>query len=709
MNHGKFSFYDAQKEAIVFKDGPCLVLAGPGSGKTAVLVERICHLIGRHHIAPGHILVITFTRAAALQMRERFVQRISETDVCGSTGAAIGAAAGKTVGNTAGNTVAKTAAREVTFGTFHSVFWGFLRESCGLTPQSLIKEKEKVQILKEVFLVLKKRGLQTEDVILGEENAEDLIREISRMKNSGQKPEDKDPVFCEIYALYQTALREQKRLDMDDILLETERMLTQRPEVLSRLHKQYTYILVDEFQDINPVQYRILKLLSAPSHHLFVVGDDDQAIYGFRGCDPGVMMTFLEEFPQAKQILLYQNFRCDKEIVDASCRMIRQNEVRLCKDILSATGDEGRMVPVFFKDTAAQYTWMCEEILKAYSRGIPFAEQAVLFRSHTEMQGMVRLLRQKGIPYRKREGIVHPYEQCAAQDLAAYLMAAEQLVQSGTCARGLLFKIMNKPSRDFLRGHLEEETVDFHRWMDGVTTKEEKKRISDFYGQLLRMGTMSPFAAVLFFRKVVGYESYVMMEYGQKREDIVLWMGALDHLTKLSKEVMTQTELLDRLNNREEDREVDRGGAEDVLPLMTLHAAKGLEFDRVMIANVVEGRIPFQRAGKVGNLEEERRLLYVGMTRARHALYLCAPAILRQKKTLPSRFLSEVVREDCWEDMQNAWDRVADRVSNQSSEESSSSAKASSSRYSSNRSDTISNSSSSSMFSREGLPSASSM
>ena len=288
----KKQFNEAQRQAIAHFTGPCLTLAGPGSGKTTVIVERICRLLGRG-VPAGNILVLTFTRAAAVEMRERFLKRIQEENsLAGSAG-------------------------QVLFGTFHSAFFQILRYSGGYDGGCVLRGGEKTMILEEVS-----RGA---GVFHDREGwYQEVLKEISDVKGNVLKPEDYRPLSCTpqefivLYRGYEAILQKRRKLDFDDMLLRCLQLFTERPDILEIWQDRCRFILIDEYQDSSQIQCRLAQLLAAPQNNLMVVGDDDQSIYGFRGAAPERMRDFLAAYPDAAQYLLNINYRCHGDIVQAA-------------------------------------------------------------------------------------------------------------------------------------------------------------------------------------------------------------------------------------------------------------------------------------------------------------------------------------------------------------------------------------------------------
>ena len=288
-------FNQAQKDAVMHGTGPCLVLAGPGSGKTLTIVNRIKYLIEEYKVRPEEILVVTFTRYAAAEMKERLCSLMGKTQV------------------------------PVTMGTFHGIYYGILKWAYRFGSQNILSETEKYQILRGVIAQQKMEVFDEEDFI------RDIAAEIGRIKNNRIDVEEfvsekcSADAFREIYREYETQRKKLRKIDFDDMLVLCYELFSSRPDVLAQWQKKFRYILIDEFQDINRIQYDVICMLALPENNLFVVGDDDQAIYGFRGADPSLMFRFREDFPDSKQFLLGINYRSTSNIVRNSLKVIENN------------------------------------------------------------------------------------------------------------------------------------------------------------------------------------------------------------------------------------------------------------------------------------------------------------------------------------------------------------------------------------------------
>ncbi len=604
------SLSKSQSRAIAHKTGPMLILAGPGSGKTLVITNRIKYLIEHGHIAPQKILVITFTRAAAWEMQERFYKIMGER------------------------------AYPVTFGTFHSIFFGILRRAYHYTGSNILREEQKKQILQEI---LEKTDLDLDD---WEEAIRAVTAEISKIKNeqidlSGYAPTSCDaPLFREICRKYEQKLIQKRLLDFDDILLECRRLLKERSDILRGWQECFEYILVDEVQDMNGIQYEIIRMLALPQNNLFLVGDDDQSIYRFRGAKPEIMFQFTKDYPDAKRCLLEQNFRSTDSIVQESLKVINQNKTRFYKDIVTKNPQGDPVALQMFENAAQETKWIAAKIQDAAEQGRKYKEIAVLFRTNTGAQMMTERLMEYQIPFVMKEGIQNLYEHWIAKDLFAYLRIA-----AGARERREFLRILNRPIRYIGRECLDMPLVSFDRLR---AYYEEKywviERIDQLEEDIMRMKTFSPYAAVNYIRKGIGYDAYLLQyakEHRIKAEDLYETLDEIQDHAKPYKDSASWFAHIEEYGKELEKQARQRKRTEEnAVHILTFHGAKGLEFKEVFLPDLNDGIVPYKKAVSQEELQEERRMLYVGMTRAMEKLYLCAVKERWGKKIAVSRFLS---------------------------------------------------------------------
>ena len=601
----------SQQRAIAHLSGPMMVLAGPGSGKTSVIVERTAYMINEGDISPANILVVTFSRAAAKEMKERFLSFTGQKYT------------------------------PVTFGTFHGVFYGILKQAYGFTAANILSDEEKSGILKE--LALNYGG----DLAEEGDFAEEVAKEISVVKGNKISLEHyyssccPDEVFRQIYQGYRGACQSRRKLDFDDMILYCYELFTQRKDILAAWQKKFQYILVDEFQDINQLQYDIVRMLAQPQNNLFIVGDDDQSIYHFRGARPEIMLNFNRDYPEAETVTLNVNYRCSGQILASAMRVIGENKKRFSKK-LSTPNQAGDAVMIReFQNPREEYLTVVSELRERLENGEKLEDTAILLRTNQEAEGLVGALMERQVPFNMKEKLPNLFHHWICRNLLAYMHFA-----AGEKNRKYFVEFMNRPNRYISRDALSlspivdfEELKEFYKdkdWMcDRITTLETHLRV---------LKGLAPYAAINFIRKGMGYEEY-LHEYAEYRKIKPEELSEiLDRLTESTRGMNSLEEweayIEDYTTKLEEQARRAEQEREGVL-ISTLHGVKGLEYDFVYILNVNEGSMPYRKAVLEPAIEEERRLFYVGMTRARKKLALCYVRQQYEKKREPSRFLKE--------------------------------------------------------------------
>lgn len=614
----KSSFNKPQSEAITHGKGPALILAGPGSGKTLVITQRVKNLIEKQHIRPSDILVITFTKAAATQMKERFTILMGEGRY------------------------------PVTFGTFHAVFFSVLKNAYHYTAQNIIREEKKYQIL---YDIIHRMELEYEDE---QEFMSGVLSEISLVKNEGinlahyYAKNCAADIFRKIYQQYEAGKQRAGLIDFDDMLVYTYELFRERKDILALWQKQYPYILIDEFQDINKLQFEIVKMMALPHNNLFVVGDDDQSIYRFRGSKPELMLGFTKSYPDAEKILLDTNYRSDREIIKAAGNLIAHNSERFSKKIMAQSAQPGEVEFAIYKNQWAENEAVIADIKRQVQRGVPYQEIAILFRTNIQPRMLMRQLMNHNIPFIAKDKIPNLYEHWIASDIFTYIRIAQ-----GSRERKDFLKIINRPKRYIGRESLEELSVAFDVWMDYY--KEQPwiaERIDRLEYDIRMLSMMKPYAAVNYIRGGIVYDDYCReyAKYRHIREEELL--EVLDELQESAKEYQSYEAWF--LHMEEYKEELERQAKEqkqqpDGVTLATLHSAKGLEYDIVYLVDVNEGIMPYKKAVLEQDIEEERRMFYVGMTRARHRLSISSVQEYNGKKSEISRFVAEAGRAETGE------------------------------------------------------------
>ncbi len=597
----------AQFRAIAHGDGPAMVLAGPGSGKTLVIINRIKYLIEKRNVKPEEILVITFTKAAAGEMRERFARLMGEKRC------------------------------RVTFGTFHAVFFQILKYAYHYTAANILRDDQRYQILTELA---DRQRLEYEDE---KEFISGISGEISLVKNEQIPLEHyyssscSEEVFRQIYQGYQERLRRSGLIDFDDMLVYCYELLRERTDILAQWQRRFRYILVDEFQDINGLQYQILRLLARPEENLFIVGDDDQSIYRFRGAKPEIMRGFQKDYPRAETVLLDENFRCSGRIVEAAGLVIAENKNRFEKKIRCGN-EPGEAVEIRrFAGQEQEANYLVKCIRNARERGYEYNDLAVLTRTNVGGRYAAEKLMEFQIPFRMRDVMPNLYDHWIARDLLAYIRLG-----MGIRERKDFLQVMNRPNRYISRVCVDEPQVSFERLR---TWYEDKpwmvRRLDELEENLHRLSRMSPFAAVNYIRYGMEYESYLKEYAGYHRIKEEELREVADELQESAKNFKTHLQWFEHIEEykRTLEEKKNQPVEEDAVTLSTLHGAKGLEFSEVFILDVNEDTIPHRKAALEADIEEERRLFYVGMTRAKRRLHLFYLKERYGKRLEPSRFL----------------------------------------------------------------------
>lgn len=598
-----------QLQAITHVQGSMIVVAGPGSGKTTVITERIKYLIESAGVSPADILVITFTRAAAGEMENRFR--------------------------------ALTCNREypVRFGTFHSVFFWIIKTAYHMNGSNVITEDEKRNIVERLLKELSLQYDNKEDIISG------VLAQISYVKcdmididnyYSKDMPQD---MFRTLYKRLEAELKRMGKIDFDDMLVLCHELLKEREDILERCRQIFKYILVDEFQDSNRIQYEILKMLAKPDENVFVVGDDDQSVYGFRGARPEIMQQFKKDFPSCVHVTLGDNYRCDRRITELSAALIHNNKNRFGKSLVSTSDNDGRVCVIETKDANEQNQLVLEEIRKNCAKGIAYERQAVLYRTNIQPRRLVYKLDSYNIPYTLRDAVPNIFEHFVVRNMLDYMHAT-----AGDRSRALFLRIMNKPGRYISRDMLMEDPIDYNALKGRLRNKSyAADNLDKLIADLNIIKKLKPYPALNFIRRFVGYDKYIK-EYAEYRQmDAGEFYDILDEFASMISDMTSYGELFEFVEDysevirktKESDRE--RKG----VSLMTMHSAKGLEFDCVYIIDAVEGITPYKKAKTPAELEEERRMFYVAMTRARHELMIYTPKLVAGKAKSKSRYIAE--------------------------------------------------------------------
>ena len=609
------SLNKAQKEAVSHKEGPCLVLAGPGSGKTLTIAKRIEYLIKVYKVRPEEILVITFTKYAAWEMKNR------TRSICGPSSYA------------------------VTFGTFHGIYYGILKWAYRLNQSNLLSDEEKYRILREIL-----PGIDWDQEPEADEEKDylqELAIEIGNVKNNCMDIEEYEPVkyttekFRKLYRTYEETKKKYRKIDFEDMLIQCRDLFMKRPDILKKWQEKFQYILVDEFQDVNQAQYDVVRMLAAPQDNLFVVGDDDQSVYGFRGAKPGIMKEFMKDYPKARQILLDVNYRSSGYIVKGALRVIGNNKIRFEKKIEAFRKPDETVHVQEVKDPVQEAEYVLERIREYREKGVSYTEMAVLYRTNVDARAMSELMTEYQIPFVMKEHLNNIYEHFIAQDISSYFHLSQ-----GEYSRKYFLQIANRPNRFFSRDSMKGGTVTYDSLREYYRDKNwMTDRVDQLEWDMKMICDKTPYAAIQYIRKRMGYDEF-LKEYAAYRkissEDL---FAVLEEIWQNSKGYGTIKEWFEHIESygkmlKEQNK---KNGEKEGVNLMTMHAAKGLEFDTVFVIEANEGSCPYKKATADEEIEEERRLFYVAMTRAKRKLVISYVKEKNGKDLLPSRFVSELL------------------------------------------------------------------
>lgn len=607
------------------------MLAGPGSGKTYTLVNRILYLIEKG-AEPSSILVITFTKDAAVSMQQRFTSLSNQY-------------------------------YPVNFGTFHSVFYQILRQSNGTNYVKFLSGVEKKQ---QLIPILREYTHSNNQYVTAQEldaEAECLLSAFSFYKNTFQMeasiqkaPQRFQGDFPELFRKLQSRMNASGALDFDDLLFRCRELFFENEEVRNQWKQRFSYILIDEFQDTNPIQYELIRMLTDENSKIFVVGDDDQAIYGFRGAKPDILKCFQRDY-RASILYLPENYRSLPGIVEAASRVIRRNRNRYEKNFHAIRTEETWMgsspfAVRSFEVREEQNLYLCQEARRFLEEHKEDGHTlAVIFRTNLMAQAFASRLTHQGIPFAMKEKLRNVYEHFLVKDIMAYLLLA-----AGEGTREHLLRILNKPSR-YLHREAVGETGTFtamrtyYRSHPGEygAYLTQLEQIDLLERQLRLAGGMVLPLAVKYICKAIRYEEYLRKkaqydpELFQEWENLLNWLKEdAAQFRNVREWVEAQKLYADRLSMEHESREEKQ---EETIRLMTAHSSKGLEFTKVMIPDCNEKMYPYGSNLEDEAVEEERRLFYVAMTRAKKSLELIFLTGEKTHPRLPSRFLNDFLQE----------------------------------------------------------------
>ncbi len=628
VSNQKNNLNDSQQEAVKHPGGPLLVLAGAGSGKTRIITERISYLINKHNVSPSNILAVTFTNKAANEMKQRVARLVQKE------------------------------ARNLWIGTFHSTCLRILKREInkldGYSRDFIIyDDADQIKLIKDCMVRLN----------IGERllSPKHVGSQIDSAKNKGLGPDsselnDYDKRVLRIYSLYEVELRKSNALDFGDLLHVTIMLFEKKPEVLQNYQNQFQHILVDEYQDTNHVQYRIVELLSRIHKNIFVVGDDNQSIYGWRGADIKNILNFEKDYSNTQIIKLERNYRSTKTILEAANKLILQNKNRHDKNLWTenATGDQINYYEA--RDDKDEAKHVSSQIgIETKNRGYSYKDIAIFFRTNTQSRLIEEELLRSTVPY-KIVGGTEFYKRAEIKDILAFLK-----VITNPSDEISLKRIINVPPRGIgkitvnkLDEIAREKDVPF---FDGIQLALEEKllpssalvkleKLFNLLTRLIEFPEKNDIVSLI--NDVLHKTGYLdMLEKEEERRENI---GEILNLAAEFGKERDKPTLNDFLDNVSLASDLDNFSEDaDKVTLMTLHSAKGLEFPVVFIIGMEENLIPHFNSTRNGQVEEERRLFYVGITRAKEKVYLAGATrrmtFGKQQACIPSRFISELPKE----------------------------------------------------------------
>lgn len=597
---------EKQKQMVAAKEGPVLVVACPGSGKTTTMIARAKALVD-YGVNPAKLLVITFTKQAATHMQQKYEKAYGKEGI--------------------------------TFGTIHSICYRMLQSVAGYTKKDILLESEKWAFLAGQ-LHGKVAAAEMEETISG------IMREISFIKNKCIPPEAYEPdstdkrTFCILFHAYEDFRKSAGKIDFDDMLILARDILFNNGMVLEEYRKKFSYIMIDEFQDTNRVQADIFYLLAGENGNILVVGDDDQNVYGFRAAESAIMLDFPKKFPNCKIIYLDTNYRSEPEIIEIASKLIACNKKRFEKDFKGEKKGKGHIKITCFPDVVKQRDSVVEQLKKLHETGVPYEEMSVLYRTNKQNLMYVQALMKEEIPFYTTEAVKDHHMEFPFQDFMAYYRLA-----AGNPWKGDLQRILNRPSR-YLKGDAFKNCIYNIDQMIECANRcsnpdAAKDRIYSMVDDIENLATMNPTQFVGYLYNVMDYRAGALSYAAYCGKDESEVDELLDSLKDEAKQFNTMQEWVDYAKTYNKKLQEKRKNKEGIC-LSTYHSAKGLEWDYVFLIDCNEDMTPFKKAESPEEIEEERRLFYVAVTRARKGVRFTWVSNNGPKKMFPSRFLTEM-------------------------------------------------------------------
>lgn len=619
-----FKLNKEQQRAVLHKDGPALILAVPGAGKTTVLIHRTKNLISNHNINPYRILSITFSKQSSIDMKNRFYSTFDD------------------VANV-----------PIKFSTIHSFSYSILREGAYRYNQNytFIESKQspinKNKLLRNLYWSIN-REYATEERIEGISNSIGYIKNMMMSVDEFMEISDEFPYFKDIFYQYENYKREHNLIDFDDMLTLSFDFLKRDKYLLNKYRAKYDYIQVDEGQDTSKIQIELIKLIAHPKNNLFVVADDDQSIYGFRGAYPSALIDFKKVYPDAKIFYMEENFRSSENIVSVCNSFIKQNTIRYDKDLFTKNNSLYPITVVKLNNLIDEYNYIIEKL----KNDKDFSDTAILFRNNISSIGLIESLEKNDIPFYIRDAKVHFFNHWITHDIICFLNLAYDNTDLGSF-ENIYYKMKGFIMKDFISF---AKTQDYNKSVFDRILKYpglkdyQREKIEELKFDFKKLSKLKPYDAISFIQYDLKYEKYLQencIKFGytiDSLKTILFYLKFIASHTKTMDEFFGRLKYLDYMTKKGA-----KNKNKNAITLSTIHSAKGLEFENVYMIDLIDGEFPTGRSVEkylkhkdLGELEEERRLFYVGMTRAKKRLELLTIKYKNDKEVEPSKFLVEL-------------------------------------------------------------------
>ncbi|RNA69864.1 ATP-dependent helicase [Alteribacter keqinensis] len=613
-----------QQQAVTSVEGPLLLLAGAGSGKTRVLTSRAAYFIKAGHVLPENMMLVTFTQKAAAEMKERLATQYG---------------------------LDRGIVRRLVCGTFHSLFYKMLMHHAPdrWRPEQLLKaqwQKEKLvhQALRELSIDEREFAIDQAMTTMSAWKNEGLTADAVKHADHFEKQ------VKDIFAIYEREKEAKNLFDFDDMLLGCYHMLKENPDLLTRYQNRFTHFMIDEFQDINRIQYDIMKLLAAPQNNLCVVGDDDQSIYRFRGSDPGYILNFKQAFRDVKVLHLENNYRSEQNIVDLANDLIRRNTSRYEKKMAPVKQNANEPVLFFPFDEEEEAIYIIERIKTQLKKTSKPEDIAILYRTHVQARAIFEQLLESGLPFSMEHGGDSFYDRQVVRKALSFLRLAlngDDVDAIQDWIRVMFFK--QSIIQDLKRHTIfhDETMLEATRRMEDTMPAFQRKKLGECLKHFPKLKNMKPKEALLHAFSNMGLEDYIKKN-GKEGNKMERGSDDFHELVAIASNYSSIEDFLAYVDHIRAKVKVHKNEQPaSAVQLMTIHRAKGLEFPTVYVLGCNEGSLPHEyaldkaREGDDSFLEEERRLMYVAVTRAEEELYLSATDMRRGKKSYRSRFLRD--------------------------------------------------------------------